>query len=355
MKKLLKNSIWLLVCFALSVGFSAWVDPANLVHSEGMFADMLAIMQSGKNIDGVSDYSDRAFKQYAAAYVEKPDTLVIGSSRSAQVDSSITGDRLWNASVTGATLADCCAVFQVYSDAGKLGERIILNVDSWAFDRYKTDARTGIYLADAYNAFAAKYMGLPPQLQAENKALSIAGELCSFGYFQSAVKYLPTLLHSVTLRNMLVSERDETDYGMLRSDGSYLYPNSYVNAEPLEVLQRAMAQYDSVGPALETAGGLDPSLQAQFEALCAAAADAGCELVLLLSPIHPALISGMEADGTLHYLAEVEDYVRAVAAQHGATVVGSYFPEQVNYDESAFLDALHISYFATVKLFRGKL
>jgi len=355
LKKLLKNSIWLLVCFALTVGFSAWVDPGNLVHSESLFDDMLTIMQSGKNIDGVSDYSDRDFKRYAAAYVERPQTLVLGSSRSAQIDSSITGDRLWNASVTGATMADCCAMFEVYREAGKLGERVILNVDSWAFDPYKTDARTGIYLAASYNAFLENHMGLPAQLQEQNKLLSIASELCSFGYFQSSVQYLPTLLGGVTLRDMLVSERTDTDYGMLCFDGSYRYPNSYINAEPLDILQRAMAQYESVGPALETAGGLDPQLQAQFEALCSAITAEGCELVLLMSPIHPALIDGMQQDGTLHYLREVEQYVTETAQKYGATVVGSFEPANVNFDESAFLDALHLSYFATVKLFRGKL
>ena len=103
MKKVLKNTICLLLVFACVVGINYWADPGNLTQNELFFDRMLALMQDGYNIEYVSDFKDRLFQEHAASIIDRPQTLIFGSSRIQQIDSTICGDETWNAGVSSAT------------------------------------------------------------------------------------------------------------------------------------------------------------------------------------------------------------------------------------------------------------
>jgi hypothetical protein len=49
----------------------------------------------------------------------------------------------------------------------------------------------------------------------------------------------------------------------------------------------------------------------------------------------------------------VEDYIRALAATRGMTVVGSYDPAKAGVDATDFFDALHVRESGIAKMFAG--
>ena len=120
MRSVLKNILWLFVVFALIVGVNCWADPGNLTQNEIFFSRMISVMQQGYNIEHVADFKDRVFQQKAAEQIERPETLIFGSSRIQQIDTEICGTTTWNAGVSGATTQDICGLYQVFLENGKI-------------------------------------------------------------------------------------------------------------------------------------------------------------------------------------------------------------------------------------------
>ena len=145
--------------FACVIGINYWADPGNLTQNELFFDRMLALMQDGYNIEYVSDFKDRLFQEHAASIIDRPQTLILGSSRIQQIDSTICGDTTWNAGVSSATTQDICALYQIFSEQGKLGDRVIIGIDLWTFDGTHSDPRCDTFLSEPLARFKEEKLG----------------------------------------------------------------------------------------------------------------------------------------------------------------------------------------------------
>lgn len=356
MRSVLKNILWLFVVFALIVGVNCWADPGNLTQNEIFFSRMISVMQQGYNIEHVADFKDRVFQQKAAEQIERPETLIFGSSRIQQIDTEICGTTTWNAGVSGATTQDICGLYQVFLENGKIGDRVVIGIDLWTFDGTYYDARSSIYLEAPIARFKTQQAGIPTKAGHSYTVLSTLSELTSLSYFQSSVSYLTEGNHGVRMRDLATStEKDYSLYGMLRYDGSYVYPASYVLANQNEVEKRVYSAYGTVVDPTVEWKGIDPELQKLFETLCASIRGNGSELFFLISPLHPIAYYDIRSRGGEPALQEVEAYLHSYAESIGATVLGSFDPEACACDFFDFMDALHINYAATVRLWKNAL
>ena len=357
MKHVLKNTLWLLVVFALVVVVNYWADPANLTQNEFFFGRMLSLMQEGYNIEHVADFKDRIFQQKAAEVIDRPETLIFGSSRVQQIDTEVCGTTVWNAGVSGATTQDICGLYQVFRENGKIGDRVIIGIDLWTFDGTYTDARASLYLEAPLARFMSEAVGIPtPAKRFSFSTLSYLSELTSLSYFQSSFDYLMDGNHSVRMRDLVTStEKDYSLYGMMRFDGSYVYPSNYVLSNQNEVEKRVFSAFDAVVAPTAEWKGIDPQLRTMFEALCGSVVSNGSDLVLLISPIHPIAFYEIKQRGGEAALLDVENYLHEYADSVGATVLGSFDPEACACDFFDFMDALHINYQATLRLWQHDL
>ena len=350
MKKLIRNCIWFLLAAAIVLTVNLVADPANLTQNEIFFDRMLSVMQEGHNILYVADYKDRLFQQRAAVRIDRPDTILFGSSRIQQIDSSICGDKIWNAGVSGATTQDICGLYQVFLENGKIGDRVIIGIDLWTLDGSYYDARASLYLAEPLARFRSAATGETVKAKNSYSSLSSVRELTSLSYFQSSLKYLTGSNSGKRLKSLTTTDEFSSAYGILHSDCSYSYPHDYIYSSQADVEQRVYyAREAVVAPTLEWEG-IDPELAALFEALCESITENGSELVLLISPIHPLSYYDIESNGGLPALTDTEDFLHDLANRVGATVIGSFDPYANKCDYSDFMDALHITYATTERL-----
>ena len=340
--------------FVCVVATNYIADPGNLTQNELFFDRMLALMQDGYNIEFVSDFKDRLFQEHAAKVIDRPQTLIFGSSRIQQIDSTICGDHMWNAGVSSATTQDICALYQVFSEQGKVGDRVIIGIDLWTFDGTHSDPRCETFLSEPLARFTEQKLGKKTKVTPYSSLTSLK-ELTTLSYFQSSVQYLTNPNRGNRMRDLITSTELSSDFGMLRHDGSYAYPNSYMYPSQKEMETRVALAREAVVAPILVWGGIDPELREMFTALCDDIVSNGSELVLLISPIHPFSYLEIQQNGAEHSLKEVEDYLHTYADSIGATVIGSFDPVACKCDYSDFMDALHITYNTTERLWAPQL
>ena len=356
MKSVVKSLICFLLALACIVSVNVWGDPANLTQNELFYDRMLSVMMKGYNIEHVADFTDRIFQQRAARTIERPETIIFGSSRIQQIDSSICGTTMWNAGVAGATTQDVCGLYQVFKENGKIGERVILGIDLWTLDGTYYDARSSLYLSKPLARFLTETAGIPTKAGKSNSYLwSNLNELTSLSYFQSSINYLLNDEHQGRMRDLITSTESTSYYGMLRSDGSYVYPVSYIFANQNVVEGRVGQATAAVVDPMVYWKGIDPTLQQMFESLCDDIVANGSELVLLISPIHPIAYYEIQKRGGEPAIQEIESYMHTYAESIGATVLGSFDPWANYCDYSDFMDALHITPITTERLWKPAL
>ena len=356
MKHLLKSLICFLIALGCIVSVNIWGDPGNLMQNEVFFDRMLSVMMQGYNIEHVADFRDRLFQTRAAKVIDTPDTLIFGSSRVQQIGTDICGTTTWNASVSGATTQDICALYQTFLDEGKIGRRVIIGIDLWTLDGTYYDARSSIYLSKPLAKFMSGIGETPEKTGFGNTRLwTDLNELTSLSYFQSSVRYLMRYNGQARLRDLITSTESTSYFGMLRYDGSYVYPTEYIYANQSVVEGRVGESTTAVVDPMVYWKGIDPTLQKMFEGLCGSITDNGSELVLIISPIHPISYYEIQKRGGEPALKEIESYMHDYADSIGATVLGSFDPWANYCDYSDFMDALHVTPMTTERLWKDAL
>lgn len=356
MKHILKSFICFLIALACIVGVNVWGDPANLTLNEVFFDRMLHVMMEGYNIEHVADYKDRVFQQRAARLIDKPETIIFGSSRVQQIDSSICGTTTWNAGVAGATTQDVCGIYEVFRENDKIGDRVIIGIDLWTLDGTHYDARSSLYLSEYLSNFMTEIAGIPSEKgERYNHLWSDLNELTSLSYFQSSIHFLQNDSGLGRMRDLVTSTESSSYFGMLRFDGSYVYPNNYIYVNQNVVDERVGSATAAVVDPMVEWKGIDPTLQKMFESLCEDITDNGSELILLISPIHPNAYYEIQKRGGEPAVKEIETYMHNYASSIGASVLGSFDPWANYCDYSDFMDALHITPMTTERLWKPEL
>lgn len=356
MKHLLKSFICFLIALGCIVSVNICGDPANLMQNEAFYDRMIGVMMQGYNIEHVADFRDRMFQQRAARLIEKPDTIIFGSSRIQQIDSGICGERIWNAGVSGATTEDVCGLYKVFRDNGKIADRVIIGIDLWTLDGTHYDARSSLYLSKPLASFMTEIAGLPAAKSTGNSIRwSDINELTSLSYFQSSVSYLINYGGQDRMRDLVTSTEPTSFFGMLKSDSSYVYPNNYIYVNQNIVEERVGAATATVVDPIVSWQGVDPTLQQMFESMCNDIVSNGSDLILLISPIHPIAYYEIQKGGGEHVLQEFEAYYHSYAESIGASVLGSFDPWANYCDYSDFMDALHITPMTTERLWKDAL
>ncbi len=357
MKKVIASFLilFLPLCLLL-VGVNYFVDPANIFHAVRFVDEVYNITVSGKNADGVSNYADRLFvEKRIGAMDETPEVMVYGSSRSAQIDSLIAGADCFNASVSGATLEDAVSIYEICRTNKLTPRRVVLCVEPWYFDGNKKDARYGLYLSKYYESFITRNIDAAYEYTGESLVESSAKELFSLEYFQTSVN---SIFKSTTKTYKLpvATDKTETNAGMIKSDGSFVYPNSYLRASDSDILLRKETATEGIIFSLRDSGGIDSEKLAVFEALVSDILSDGSSLTILISPYDPVVYAEIEAEpGAYKNLTDIELYLNRLCGDTGASLVGSYNPENCGLNSVSFIDALHITYDETYSLFHGKI
>jgi len=350
-KKVLISAALALAFFAAVFCFNAWVDPGNVLRSGAVNEQLAEITRSGRSAVDIDNYDGRAFLRYYIPILSEPfDTVVLGSSRGIQISSEMLGeDSFYNSCVTGAEIEDIAAIYEIYRSHGLAPKRVVIAFDAWFVDANKSDGRWASRYPDYYGDFCRE-AGIDARVPSRPlKRASDFLTLFSPSYFQASLDGFAARAARgpFTIES---TEGDDSELGIVRSDGSYRYPLSYSEADDKTVRDRVNEALGGIAGGFADYAGVDPFKASLFEALVSMIEADGGEVVVLLPPYNPAVYDALMSDGRYSSVTAVEDYVRSFCNERGIALVGSFDPARAGVSASDFIDALHITEDATRRL-----
>jgi len=269
-----------------------------------------------------SNINERIFVKNRIKYENiHPDAIAIGSSRIMQASSKGTNFNLLNLSVSGASIEDLVAIWELSSNKFN-PQYVFLGADPWIFNVNSGQARWTSLEAE-YSSALSK-LGMAKDADNNTKLSSL-----SFNY--SIVKFYDSVSQS-----KIWAEDDAPSLAdKIRKDGSRVYNLAYANKSREEVergvlsyISYAMSNYKFSNEARRILEKFVGKLKAENR-----------KVVLVLSPYHPSLYELMRLQN--REFLEIESIFREIAVTYGIGLIGSYDPTKVGCSSEDFFDGMH--------------
>lgn len=338
MKKFIKKIVLLLtpiLIFVVSVNYFG--DASNLfsIGYEKKIADELL---KGNNVTFDYDHDQRLLEKYLInTSTLCPDVLVIGSSRVMQINSSDFQNQTFiNNGVSGASIEDLLAIYQMYEQKQCFPKKIILGLDPWTLNINNGQTRwmtlnheyfilytqlTNKNIVEKYEQISVKYL-----------------QLISPSYFQGSFKRM----FNVSSKPIATNTKINNAFTKL-VDGSITYDLEYRSATPNDIEKKALDFISGNIYSIEKFDKLSPKIRFLLEKFIARLRSNHIEISFFLSPYHPKVYSFIAELEKYSRIIDSENYFRDLGLKYGIKVIGSFNPNLLNMDNSYFYDGMHLN------------
>ena len=297
------------------------------------------IVASGKFATNISNYDERILQREIVEVLNhKPDILVLGSSRSMLIKQEFIpkNKKIYNSSVSGASIEDLISIYQMYKEKNNLPSQIILSIDPWMFNKNNGQLRWKSIEEQYYRFFHEAVIRTNV-----SKVLNIDKykQLFSFSYFQSSLKLIPDLINGKNLPISSDIKENETITKLL--DGSIKYGNSY-RLQSSEKVKQSALQYKSKIPIYSLGDYTELSNDCifKFTSLIKDIEAQGIAVAFFLAPYHP--IAYEEIKENYPRVSESEEFIIDYAKQKSYPVIGSFNPYKTQTNDLLFYDGMHL-------------
>jgi len=246
-------------------------------------------------------------------------SVVVGSSRVMQINSSMIGEDIQNFAVSGASIEDDIA-FGLEALAKLNYKNIYISADPWILnlyhgqDRYKS--------VDDLFIYWSKQMGsnLPPVPFLSYKA---SDDLLDLKFFPALREYIKLSYHNNFPSHGRIEAMAKKSY-----DGSHIYPEEKIKENYSLPLNYAMKEFV-----------YDDEAISNLKAFVSYLKTKNISVTLVLSPYHPQTYRLMKAQKPIFL--ELEMWYRDFANENQIDIIGSYDAELVSCNENEFYDSMH--------------
>lgn len=318
----------------LLMGVNYFIDPAHKFESdyEKRIAEFLA---KGEAVTNVDNCDERMLKKYLieANKGKHFDYMFFGSSRCMTISTETTGQNLFNLGVSGATIQDFIALYQLCIDNDITFDHVIISIDPGLLNEKNADDRWKSLESSYY-----KYFGYHRKTDnvIDFTIAKTLYTLFSVSYFQSAYKgAITSLISGYPIKNELeITDTYENRLQTNFPDGTITYGEIYRNAQQSSIdkkadnpLRQEFVSYDKLS---ETYRGL---FEEFLEAL-------PCKTISFVTFAYmPSYYKRlMEIPG----IVEQTYYLKNLAKSKGYPYYGSYNPEEEKALNTDFYDELHL-------------
>ncbi|MDC0992885.1 acyltransferase [Alphaproteobacteria bacterium] len=284
--------------------------------------------------------NERRFLEGRLLYPMKPvDSIIVGSSRVMQVNSSIVGENIQSFTVSGASVEDNIA-FGLEAFAKLNYKNIYISADPWLINQYDGQNRYR-FVSELLGYWNHRmHLNLPPIQFLDSRSRVLAN--------QSINNVFASLRNSLAVNdaNKLATDGEVEAYDKKAYDGSHIYSVGYVTqTNNIEVgfaglLNYAMAEFEYDNESVENLKNFVLYLQKN-----------GVNVTLILSPYHPQLYQMMATKKPIFL--EIENWYREFADKNSIRIIGSYDGNAVGCKENEFYDGMHPKGSCMQKLFLG--
>lgn len=301
----------------------------------------------GKSIVGLENYDERLFqKQVFHNFESYPEIVIVGSSRSMMIQSAMlnTSEKVFNHSVSGASLEDYIAILGMYAQKNKLPKKIILGIDPWIFNKNNGQDRWKSLLLE-YNFMSKELSAKPLQI----------------GVYNDRNKYLQLINFENTKNNMLhlrdshrikIITDENIDAAIKRADGSIAYPFKTRFQDDSETQKQAKSYLSGQIYSVENFNEL--SNIELFETFVSYLSKQGIKVELFLPPYHPTVYAYFANNIKYSKIIEVEKYLKNFASVNDITIYGSYNPSIFGFTSGDFTDGMHGKSLLSEKILKNR-
>lgn len=345
MKKIIFETVkFIFPVFILLILVNYFGDAARLFHHDYEIK-MADILLSGKNVTNVDNYDERLFqKEIVLNKGVNPDVVVIGSSRAMFINSSFfSNSKFFNNSVSGASMQDIIAIYQLYKQNNKLPKKIIVGVDPWIF---KDDKNITIGRWQSIKEYYNSFHGLKTD---KSPSLYKYKELYSISYFQSSFKLIPKLFLSGY--NPTPSEKKYNYLNTKLIDGSLTYGEVIRNASESEIETKMKRYVSGDVYQIEEMKEISKNKYYEFEQLINDLKMNNVEVEFFLAPYPPLVYDVLEEKYKV--VLNVEKKINDFAVLHNIKLYGSFNPYSLGLDKTFFYDGMHCKELGIIKIFQS--
>lgn len=363
MKKFFIKLICLSPVLIVVVCVNYLVDPVSIFGQISYTKDIAKIFIRGSNIVEAGPWDERLVqKYYIQGIKDRKEVVVLGSSRSMEINSSMFPNYSFhNNSIGGAILRDYLAIYDMYRERKMLPDYMIIELTPWLLnggyysylsEHAYSSALSLRIINENYNTLR-KVLKLPPiNIPVHNKEYKY---LISPNYFQKSIRQLiATRKTGFQLVRYFETDAKTGKMSIRLADGSVHNKDSFY-ANPIEAVRQNAMDIDTDSWGLMDFSELDPDLKEEFELFIDLAKKEGVTLLFYIPPYHQIAYNLLAADVRYKIIADEEKYFREFAQKRKITVLGSYNPETLPISESDFGDNFHTKNSGILKIFGKKI
>ncbi len=338
-KKLLLLFLPLLV---LLLSVNLIIDPAHLFSGGAYEYQIAKILLKKKNAANVANYDERLLQKYfIEGLTVAPDIVILGSSRSMQINQSFfPDDNLINNSVSGGHLKDYLAIYNLYIRKGLKPEHVYICLDPWILNDNNNELRWKS-IESNYEEMI-KRLGLPNKNDFDilrSKNLLKYKELLSFDYFQHSIKtiYNPSMVYETLNRNNNETTRlsdGSISYDKIKRERSIYQTNllarDFIKGDKIDYLEN----FNSISSDnLNILIKFIQYLQSK-----------NIKIDFLLLPYHSIVYNYLQKDKNYHNINLSEIIFNKIGNENGIKTIGSFNPEKIkNITDADFYDGVHLN------------
>lgn len=154
MKVFIFNSLQVVFPVFIALVIVNYFGDAAKLFSKNFERNIVEIIDEGFNVTNITNYDERLFqKEFINRIKKRPNILILGSSRSMEINGDYFNDtNVINISVSGASIEDVIAIYQLYVLRKILPKTIIISVEPWTFNEKSGQTRWKS-LSQEYNSF----------------------------------------------------------------------------------------------------------------------------------------------------------------------------------------------------------
>ncbi len=344
---LIKLSLFL-IPFILIAFVNYQVDNAHIFSGESEYKSIANIISHEHNVANLYNFNEiLLYKNLIKELNYNPDILIIGSSRSMEINNNMFPDKhIFNASISECSLKEIIAIYSLFEQNNIKPKSIIYNIDPFVF--LNADRSNGFRceLIEEYNAIAGK-IGIDSTDKSELLAISASEwkskikELFNPGYFYENIRY--------GSKEFYQTDEVFTNVNVLCKDGSIAYNEHYRQVTENEALNSAKLYLHGLDLDKKKIK-IDKKKVAIFEKFVNYLQKQH-QVTFFLSPLHPYVLK----DFTAHQfnLAQIEKYITETANTKNIKIVGSFNPQNLGLTTKDFYDGNHTKRKGIEKIFKN--
>ena len=325
-------SIGLLI-LSLLITVNLIVDPAKLFN-RNHYNKIINILDNNNNtyLTNIMNFDERLLnKMFVEKLNKRYDILVMGSSRTKLIrDEYFSNSELFNTSVSGASLEDLIAIYQLYKKHNILPDSIYIGIDPWIFNVNNNQERWKTLKKEYYS-----FLNEPLQNNTSQNRLL---QLISPSYFQES---LILLFKSGFKLAPTSTEKKYNKLNTILNDGSLVYSKEYREVSSEEINKKAIRFVSGDIYSIVDFNQISSTHINLFKKLIYDMQEQNIKIKFLLVPYHPIVFNEISNNNKYKNVLLTEIFIREFASENSITITGSLDPKRINFDNSFFYDGMH--------------